>query len=104
LVHLQVLGRSILLINNPKIAFDLLEKRSAVNPSRPTSTIVKLVGWEWNFVWMSYGQQWRRHRWVFWQHFHPGVIPTYRAVLEEGARRLLSRLLTTPGKLEEHLR
>ncbi|TBU30022.1 cytochrome P450 [Dichomitus squalens] len=104
LVHLQVLGRSILPINNPRIAFDLLEKRSAVNPSRPTSTIVKLMGWEWNFVWMSYGQQWRRHRRVFWQHFHPGVIPTYRAVLEEGARRLLSRLLTTPGKLEEHLR
>ncbi|TBU59025.1 cytochrome P450 [Dichomitus squalens] len=98
------MGRSILLVNDAKIASDLLDKRSTVNSSRPTLTAVELVGWEWSLVFMPYGQWWRRHRRAFWQHFHPGAIPAYRDVLEQGAHRLLSRLLTTPGKLEEHLR
>ncbi|KAI1785525.1 cytochrome P450 [Ganoderma leucocontextum] len=104
LVCLQVMGRSILLINDPRVASDLLGKRSAVNSSRPVSTAVEMAGWEWSIAFMPYGQWWRRHRRAFWQHFHPGVIPKYRGVLEQGAHRLLSRLLTTPEKLEEHLR
>ena len=41
LAYLQVLGRSILLINDSKIASALLEKRSVVNSSRPVSTAVE---------------------------------------------------------------
>ena len=53
---------------------------------------------------MPYGQWWRRHRRVFWQHFRPGAVPKYQGVLEQGAHRLVSRLLTTPENFEEHLR
>ena len=42
LVHLQVMGRSILLVNDPKIASDLFEKRSAINSSRPTSQMTEM--------------------------------------------------------------
>nr|VWO95115.1 N/A [Ganoderma boninense] len=104
LVCLQVLGRSILVINNTKIASDFLEKRSVVNSSRAVSTAVEMAGWEWSMAFMPYGQWWRRHRRVFWQYFHPGAIPKYQGVLEHGASRLLSRLLATPENFEEHLR
>ncbi|PIL22693.1 cytochrome P450 [Ganoderma sinense ZZ0214-1] len=104
LVCLQVLGRSILLIHDPKIASDLLEKRSVVNSSRALSTAVEMAGWAWSMAFMPYGQWWRRHRRVFWQYFHPGAIFEYQGVLEQGAYRLLSRLLTTPENFEEHLR
>ena len=53
---------------------------------------------------MPYGQWWRRHRRIFWQYFHPGALPKYQDVLEQGAHRLLSRLLTTPENFEEHIR
>ena len=42
LVHLQILGRSILLINDVGVASDLLEKRSTNNSSRPVSTAVEM--------------------------------------------------------------
>ncbi|KAM5539391.1 hypothetical protein V8D89_006843 [Ganoderma adspersum] len=104
IVGLQVLGRSILLINDANIASDLLERRSVINSSRPVSTAVEMVGWEWSIAFMPYGQWWRRHRRVFWQYFHPGAIPKYQDVLEQGAHRLLSRLLKTPENFEEHIR
>ena len=42
LVGLQVLGRSILLINDAQIASDLLERRSVINSSRTVSTAVEM--------------------------------------------------------------
>lgn len=42
LVYLQVLGRSILLISDIRVASDILDKRSATNSSRPASTAAEM--------------------------------------------------------------
>ena len=62
------------------------------------------IGWEFDFGFMPYGQHWRRHRRLFWQHFHPGVISKYNAVQQDVSRAFLGKLLTSPERLEEHIR
>ena len=42
LVHLEVMGHSMLIINDPEIAVDLLEKHSNVHSSRPVSKMISL--------------------------------------------------------------
>ena len=42
LVHMRVMGRSILLVDDLQVAVDLLEKRSTIYSSRPASTAVEL--------------------------------------------------------------
>ncbi len=53
---------------------------------------------------MPYGQNWRRHRRLFWQQFHPGVVSKYHAVQENVSLLFLSKLLTNPERFEEHIR
>ena len=56
------------------------------------------------FAFFPYGQWWRRHRRVFWQHFRPDAVQKHGEYQHEGVRRLLSGLLASPGKLQEHVR
>lgn len=53
---------------------------------------------------MPYGQNWRRHRRLFWQHFHPGVISEYHAVQRDVSGLFLDKLLASPERFEEHIR
>lgn len=62
------------------------------------------IGWEWDFGFMPYGQPWRRHRRLFWQHFHPGVVSKYHAVQREASAKFLQNLLASPEQLEDHIR
>ena len=66
--------------------------------------ILGRIGWEFDFGFMPYGQYWRRHRRLFWQHFHPGVITKYNAVQRDVSRAFLGKLLTSPERFEEHIR
>ena len=53
---------------------------------------------------MPYGQWWRRHRRMLWQHVHPGAIGSYVSAEEGNARRLLLRILRNPKDLTSHIR
>nr|VWO99449.1 Non-specific serine/threonine protein kinase (EC [Ganoderma boninense] len=97
------MGQQIIVINDYKVAVDLLEKRSSVYSSRPASPLFKLSGWDWAIPFMPYGQWWRRHRRAFWQYFHPEAIHVHYPRQEESARKLLSRLLKTPEDFAHHV-
>ena len=62
------------------------------------------IGQGFNIAVMPYGDWWRRHRRAFWQHFRPDAVEKYREYQHDGVRRLLSGLLATPDKLQEHVR
>lgn len=61
-------------------------------------------GWDWVFGFMPYGQRWRQHRRAFWEYFRPTALPALRPAQEEGVRRLLSGLLSSPDEVYEHIR
>lgn len=55
-------------------------------------------------VFMPYGQRWRQHRRIFWQHFRPAAISKYYPIQQAETRRFLARLLQSPLQLKDHIR
>ncbi|PIL22785.1 cytochrome P450 [Ganoderma sinense ZZ0214-1] len=104
ILFFRTLGQSMIILGNPRLAFEFLEKRSSNYSARPLSPMFDLIGWEWNFGFMTYGHIWRRYRRLFWQHFHPGVVSKYHGVQRDESRQFLKKLLTYPERLEEHIR
>ncbi|TBU62200.1 cytochrome P450 [Dichomitus squalens] len=103
LIYMNVLGQSILVINDANAAVELLEKRCSIYSSRPQFRMAQLTGWHWHMALLPYGKRWRDLRRVFWQYFRPDVLSKYREDQEAGAHILLRKLLASPEKLTEHL-
>ena len=62
------------------------------------------VGQDKNYGVMPYGQRWRQHRRLFWQHFNVRAISVYQQTQTETTRKFLLRLLQDPSQLVEHIR
>ncbi|KAJ7855936.1 cytochrome P450 [Mycena olivaceomarginata] len=77
-VHAQVFGTHIVVLNSLKAAVDLLEKRASIYSDRPTNPMALLMGWDFNFSVMPYGEKWRRR--LFHQHFRREAIPAHHPV------------------------
>lgn len=56
------------------------------------------------FGFMAYGQWWRDHRRVFWQHMNQHAIEVYRPVQVAVIRKLLRKLLKTPDNFKQLIR
>ncbi|KAM5539491.1 hypothetical protein V8D89_006943 [Ganoderma adspersum] len=104
ILFFRTLGQSMIILGNPRLAFEFLEKRSSNYSDRPLSPMFDLIGWEWNFGFMTYGQVWRRSRRLFWQHFHPGVVSKYHGIQRDESHQFLKKLQSRPERLEEHIR
>nr|VWP02386.1 Hist_deacetyl domain-containing protein [Ganoderma boninense] len=53
---------------------------------------------------MPYGQQWRQHRRLFWQHFNVRAVSAYQQTQTETTRKFLLKLLQDPSQLVGHIR
>ncbi|EMD36555.1 hypothetical protein CERSUDRAFT_95844 [Gelatoporia subvermispora B] len=92
-VHLQVLGKSFVILNTAKVATDLLESRSAIYSDRMPSVMASMMGLDpWNTVLMRYGPTWRTHRKEIYQHFNIEAIRAYQPLQLRKAHELLQRL------------
>ncbi|THU77011.1 cytochrome P450, partial [Dendrothele bispora CBS 962.96] len=68
IIHLDVLGSSILIVNSSEAAFELMDRRSSIYSSRPSMTMThELCVWKEDFIFMPYGNLWRECRKLFHQ-------------------------------------
>ncbi|KAI0631993.1 cytochrome P450 [Trametes polyzona] len=104
LVHLDIVGKSILVIGSTRAASELLEKRSANTSDRPVSHVLPLIGNDIAFSGMQYGRPWKDRRRAFWQTCQPSVVATYRETECKVVRNFLRMCLGSPGQVERHLR
>ncbi|KAI1797845.1 CyP450 monooxygenase [Ganoderma leucocontextum] len=104
ITYLNLLGQSVIVLNTAQATSDLLDKRSAIYSDRLKSTVVSLIGWDWNVALMGYGTKWRQIRRAFHEHFHGGVVRQYQSAQLSGARNFLTRLLANPDNFVQHLR
>ncbi|KAG5722656.1 O-methylsterigmatocystin oxidoreductase [Termitomyces sp. T112] len=105
LVFLSVLGKNVLFVNSFRVANDLFEKRSANYSDRGHSTMLhELMGWDWTFGHMPYGERWKAHRRMFHRQFQQSVAPIHWPTQCKEAHALLRSLLESPEELIEHLR
>ncbi|KAF7348414.1 O-methylsterigmatocystin oxidoreductase [Mycena sanguinolenta] len=103
-VHLQVFGNHILILNSAKAATELLEKRAILYSDRPTIPMVPLSGAEWMLLLMQHGDRWREHKRIFHQYFRREAIPAYRPIQLRKIQDLLRGLLSAPEDFEAHLK
>ncbi|OBZ67817.1 O-methylsterigmatocystin oxidoreductase [Grifola frondosa] len=104
IVHVRVMGKSIIIAGTPEVAMELLEKRSANYSDRPTSAAIPLFGCEWVVGLLPYGQRWRRARQILHQYFNHRMVQNYREIQTQDTVRFLQDLLADSTRFEYHLR
>ena len=62
------------------------------------------MGWGWSFGMMNYGEQWKRHRKLFHQHFNQNAVDKYQHIQMRESRALLRRIRTNPDQFMDHIR
>ncbi|RDX45836.1 cytochrome P450 [Lentinus brumalis] len=104
IMHFQVLGQHVVVLGSSDVIFEYLDKRSANTSDRKVTPMLELVGADIIFAFFSYGQWWRRHRRVFWQHFNPTASVAYNSIQRTVAHRFLYKILTSPSEYLNHVR
>ncbi|KAF9254188.1 cytochrome P450 [Marasmius fiardii PR-910] len=101
----EVFGDQTIVVNSYKATTELLEKRSRNYSDRPRIVMTDdLMGWDWNFIHMTYGDRWRLHRKTFHQYFQPRNLPQFNVVQTDAAKALLRQLANTPENFFEHVK
>ncbi|KAJ6600942.1 cytochrome P450, partial [Mycena vulgaris] len=103
-MYLQVLGRSMIILDTHQAAVDLLEKRSLNYSDRPKFTFYDLLGWTPSITFLEYGKQWLKHRQMHHTYLNRQHSETFKSMQTEEARRLARALIECdPDKYEHHL-
>ncbi|KAF8216822.1 cytochrome P450 [Mycena galopus ATCC 62051] len=101
-VHAEVFGNHILIVNSFKAAMELLEKRALIYSDRPSIPMIPLMGWDFSIAFMPYAEKWRQYRKLFDQHFRRTAIPVHHPVQLRKIQDFLRGLLSTPEDFVAH--
>ncbi|CBF85201.1 protein CYP620E1 [Aspergillus nidulans FGSC A4] len=103
---LTVFGQTIVILNDARVAFDLLEKRSNIYSSRPRMVFAgEMVGWEHILAMQPYSDMFRAYRKAMHRVLGTkNVIAQFNELQDVEARRFLLRVLEKPGDLVQHIR
>ncbi|RDB17663.1 hypothetical protein Hypma_001219 [Hypsizygus marmoreus] len=93
-IHLSLLGQSVIVLNSVQAATDLLDKRSAIYSDRPQLMSLKLLGFaDHALPLMPYGKTFQRHRRMLHQHLLADRAISYRPTQLREAYAVLKSLL-----------
>ncbi|KAF9043024.1 putative monooxygenase [Panaeolus papilionaceus] len=107
IIHLNMIGQPIIVINSRNVARDLLDRRSNMYSDRPRLEIISmyaLVGWDKSLVLLPYGDEWRQQRKLIVQDLAPSSCPQYYSLQERETRLLVRNILKEPSSLVPELR
>lgn len=93
--------RPTVVVSDPCIAVDLLEKRSNKFSSRPRFVVMGELYWDnAGILVQPYGKEWQIRRRMLHQALNPSALRLYKPVQEAEATRLCHSLLTEPRSYE----
>ncbi|GJE99701.1 cytochrome P450 [Phanerochaete sordida] len=107
LVHLNMAGTHLIVLNSLQACTDLLQKRSGFYSDRPTAGITmlaELCGLGWSFALQRYGPELRDSRKAAESQFSVHTVQRYRPALMLEVSRFLERLRTSPETWRKHLK
>ncbi|KAG6333885.1 hypothetical protein ID866_5198 [Astraeus odoratus] len=106
MAHMEILGQHLIILNNAKVAIEMLDKKSSIYSDRPVLPMGgELVGWKDTLVLLPYGDRLREYR----KNFHRVIgirasMEIYNPVEEQETHRFLQRVLAKPNDLRAHIR
>ncbi|KAF8884015.1 cytochrome P450, partial [Infundibulicybe gibba] len=104
-VHLNVAGTNIIVLNTLDASNDLLAKKSSIYSRGPRMPmVVELSGYSWHFAFMPYGPSWAQHSKLFKQELNPTGSVRFRPYQVKAFHEFLRVLLTDPHNWLDHLR
>ncbi|KAG7094933.1 hypothetical protein E1B28_005736 [Marasmius oreades] len=104
LIHLNVFGTHLIVVNSHKAAKELFDKRSAMYGDRPRMTMInELVGLYWHFGFMPQGPSWTTHRKIFSKDFNSAVVSKFCPLESKWNRIFLKNLLNDPHSFLTHI-
>jgi cytochrome P450 len=106
LIHISALGQPLIIINDVKIATDLLDKKSALYSDRPTLHMAgELAGWDHTLVLQHYGERMKDYR----RYIHRLLgtragVERFHPLIEHEGRVMMKRILADPDDFLEPIR
>ncbi|KAE8385720.1 cytochrome P450 [Aspergillus alliaceus] len=99
-------GQTIVIVNDWRMAYDILDKRSAKHSSRPRLTFAgEMVGWNNSFALLEYSDRLREYRKALHRVMGTKTLASrLNPVQEVETRRFLLRVLEKPDDLIQHIR
>ncbi|THU98501.1 cytochrome P450 [Dendrothele bispora CBS 962.96] len=106
ITYLTALGKHIIVLNDPKYATEMLDKKSRIYSDRPTLVMAgQLVGWDKGPALIPFSQQWSEYRRLFAQLMGTrSKIDDFNDLFHEETHTFLRNLLETPNSWLDHCR
>lgn len=99
-----VLGKTIIVVSDLRMALDLLEKRGAIYSGRPPFYMAWESGFTWHLGFMPMDEPWRVRRQMVHQNFHSRATIQMHPMLRRTTLELACGLLRTPHNFREHIK
>ncbi|EIW83985.1 cytochrome P450 [Coniophora puteana RWD-64-598 SS2] len=98
IISCNLFGQRTVVLNSEKAADDLLERRSRFYSDRPAHSARSMAGWDFNFTFDGYGNDWRLTRRIFQQAFREQKVRDYQPAQLNAARRLVVNIMDAPAE------
>ncbi|KAF7356974.1 Cytochrome P450 monooxygenase 110 [Mycena venus] len=105
IVHLRILGKSIMVLNDVSYAIDMLDKKSRIYSNRPNLVMGgELVGWDEGPALIQFGKKWLEYRRLMAQFLgtRSKVEGAYNEMLQKATHTYLRDTLRSPTMWKEH--
>ncbi|TFL04704.1 cytochrome P450 [Pterulicium gracile] len=104
LVHVNVLGTDVIIVNTVTAADELFRRRSALYSSRPKMPMIRdLIGLKWHLAFMPHQETWRANRKIVGQEQSPQHTINTRPQQLKWTRTYLQNLMNSPDNFFEHI-
>ncbi|KIY69044.1 cytochrome P450 [Cylindrobasidium torrendii FP15055 ss-10] len=103
ILHMEIFGINIVVLNSLEAVNDLLDRRSAHYSGRAhLPMVMDLMGWKWLLGFKPYGE--RYHRRIFNEEFSEKAAPRFEPQERAAAAQFLKRLSESPADYLQHVR
>ncbi|KAF8212691.1 cytochrome P450 [Mycena galopus ATCC 62051] len=104
-MHLHVLGRTMIILDSYEAAGDLLDKRGLIYSDRPKFTLYELLGWNPSTTFLRYGSKsYTTHRQMHQSYLTRHKLEDFKPIQTQEARTLLRNLIgASPEKYDKFI-